>query len=332
MITLKTIDAHAGGGALRLIVDGFPAPRGRTMADRVEWIRGHSDRLRRVLMREPRGHPDIGGALFTEPVAPGSHAGVIFMNAAGYPDLSGHGIMAVTTIALERRLLIPGGDGMTVVFDTPVGTVRARAAGNPGRVDQVSMVMVPSFVAEASLAVKAAARLLRADVAFGGGLYAIVDCEAAGLSVDGSRAPELRRVGMEIAAAVGAARAWTHPATGRVEEVAGTIFTAPPRSSSADLRSVTVRRDGQVGRSPGGTATAALMAVLDAMGLLADERPFVHEGIVDTRFSGRIVGRTQVGELGGIIAEIEGAAWITGEHTFISATGDPFAEGIDDAE
>ena len=69
MARLKTIDAHAGGGALRLIVDGFPAPRGRTMADKVEWIRVHDDRLRRVLMREPRGHADIGGALFTEPVA-----------------------------------------------------------------------------------------------------------------------------------------------------------------------------------------------------------------------------------------------------------------------
>jgi len=328
MITLKTIDAHAGGAALRLIVDGFPTPRGRTMAAKVEWIRGHADRLRRVLMREPRGHADIGGALFTEPVAPGSHAGVIFMNADGYPDLSGHGIMAVTTIALERRLLMPGGDGMTIVFDTPAGTVRARAAGNAERIDNVSMVTVPSFVAEASLGVKTAARPLRVDVAFGGGLYAIVDCEAAGLSVDASRASELRRAGMDIAAAVAAARAWTHPATGREAEIAGTIFTAPPRSESADLRSVTVRRDGQVGRSPGGTATAALMAVLDAMGLLADERPFVHEGIVDTRFSGRIVGRTQVGELGGIVGEIEGAAWITGEHTFISAMGDPFAEGI----
>jgi len=35
MITIKTIDAHAGGAALRLIVDGFPTPRGRTMAAKV---------------------------------------------------------------------------------------------------------------------------------------------------------------------------------------------------------------------------------------------------------------------------------------------------------
>jgi proline racemase len=328
MLTLKTIDAHAGGAALRLIVDGFPAPRGRTMADKVEWIRGHADRLRRMLMREPRGYGDIGGALFTEPVAPGSHAGVIFMNAAGYPGLSGHGIFAVTTIALERGLLMPGGDGMTVVFDTPAGTVRARAAGSTGQVERVSLATVPSFVAEPSLAVKVGGRPIRADVAFGGGLYAIVDCESAGLSVDVARVPELRRAGIEIATAVDAARAWAHPATGREEDIAGTIFTAPPRSEGADLRSVTVRRDGQVGRSPGGTATAALMAVLDAMGLLADGQPFVHEGIVDTHFSGRVAGRTQVGELAGILAEIEGAAWITGEHTFVSAAGDPFADGM----
>src|SRR6187402_123608 len=119
MVTLKTIDAHAGGGPLRLVVDGFPAPRGRTMPDKVDWVRRHGDQLRRVLMREPRGHADLCGALLTEPAAPGSHAGVIFMNGGGYPALSGHGILAVTTIALERGLLMPGGDGMTVVFDTP---------------------------------------------------------------------------------------------------------------------------------------------------------------------------------------------------------------------
>jgi proline racemase len=73
------------------------------------------------------------------------------------------------------------------------------------------------------------------------------------------------------------------------------------------------------------------MAVLDAMGLLAGERSFVHEGIVDTRFSGRIAGRTQVGELAGIVVEIEGSAWITGEHTFICTPGDSFADGIPDA-
>jgi proline racemase len=328
MVTLKTIDAHAEGGPLRLVVDGFPAPRGRTMADKVEWVRRHADTLRRMLMREPRGHADMGGALLTEPVAPGSHAGVIFMNASGYPALSGHGIVALTTIVLERRLLMPGGDGMTVAFDTGAGTVRARAAGTVERVDRVTMVNVPAFVAQGRVSVKAAGRQLRADVAFGGRYYTIVDSEAAGLAVDRSRVPELRRAGMEIAAAVDAVQAWVHPGTGRGEEIAGTIFTAPPRSEGADLRSVTVCADGQVGRSPGGTATAALMTVLDAMGLLGADRPFVHEGIMETRMLGRLASRTSVGGLDAIVTEIEGTGWITGEHTFVAGHDDPLADGV----
>ncbi|HXD73556.1 MAG TPA: proline racemase family protein, partial [Vicinamibacterales bacterium] len=53
---IKTIDAHAAGGPLRLVVDGFPAPRGKTMAEKAEWAERHADHLRRALVLEPRGH------------------------------------------------------------------------------------------------------------------------------------------------------------------------------------------------------------------------------------------------------------------------------------
>src|SRR5215216_2645153 len=102
MIRVRTIDAHAAGEPLRLIVDGFPSPIGKTML-------------------EPRGHADMYGAILTEPVSPGSHAGVLFMHNAGYSTMCGHGIVAVTTIALERGLLMSGGDGRTIVYDTPAG-------------------------------------------------------------------------------------------------------------------------------------------------------------------------------------------------------------------
>ena len=36
MIRLQTIDAHAAGEPLRLIVDGFPAPQGKTMLEKRE--------------------------------------------------------------------------------------------------------------------------------------------------------------------------------------------------------------------------------------------------------------------------------------------------------
>ena len=84
VLTLKTIDAHAGGEPPRLIVEGFPAPRGATMLAKREWLRKHADHLRRALMLEPRGHADMYGAILTEPVMPGSHAGLLFMHNEGY--------------------------------------------------------------------------------------------------------------------------------------------------------------------------------------------------------------------------------------------------------
>ena len=111
MVHVKTIDAHAAGEPLRLIVDGFPSPHGRTMLEKREWLKRHADHLRRALMLEPRGHADMYGAILTEPVSPGSHAGVLFMHNEGYSTMCGHGIVAVTTIALERGLMMPGGDG-----------------------------------------------------------------------------------------------------------------------------------------------------------------------------------------------------------------------------
>jgi proline racemase len=341
MLRLKTIDAHAAGEPLRLIVEGFPSPRGATMLEKREWVRRHADHLRRALMLEPRGHADMYGAILTEPVSPGSHAGVLFMHNEGYSTMCGHGVIAVTTMALERGLLMPGGDGTTVVYDTPAGTVRARAtvvvgaAGRGGgddldglRVDSVSFLNVPSFVLHGGLAVQLASRTIRADVAFGGAFYAIVDSESVGLPIDAAHLPDLRRAGMEIKRAIEASHPIVHPLESGLRGIYGTIFTGPPNDANADLRNVTIFADAEVDRSPCGTGTAAVMAVVDAMGLLADDRPFVHESLIGTTFKGRVASRSSVAEYQAILPQIEGSAWITGEHVFLVDEQDPLREGF----
>src|SRR5215467_12801374 len=164
MVRLKTIDAHAGGEPLRLIVDGFPSPRGNTMLEKREWVQRNADHVRRALMLEPRGHADMYGAVLTEPVAPGSHAGVLFMHNEGYSTMCGHGIIAVTTIVLERGLLMPGGDGCSIIYDAPAGAIRARAALDGSRVTAVAFQNVPSFVLHGGLEVKLSNRRVRVDV------------------------------------------------------------------------------------------------------------------------------------------------------------------------
>jgi len=119
-----------------------------------------------------------------------------------------------------------------------------------------------------------------------------------------------------------------HPNDPGLEGIYGTIFTGPSQLPDAHLRNVTIFADAEVDRSPCGTGTAAVMAVLNDMGLLLDDVPFVHESIVGSVFTGRVVERLEVGGKPAIVPEIEGSAWITGEHTFLIDGDDPLKAGF----
>jgi proline racemase len=331
VLTIQTLDAHTGGEPLRLIIGGFPEPQGATMLERREWLRENHDDLRTAIMLEPRGHADMYGALLTPPEHPDSDAGVLFMHNEGYSTMCGHGVIAVATLIFERELLRTRQPDV-VVLDTPAGSIHARAdvdrSGGRIRVRSVSFRNVPSFVLHAGIPVRINGRDLRADVAFGGAFYAIVDSEAAGIPVLRLRVDALRNAGMAIKGAVEAAVRVEHPLEPALQGIYGTIFTAPPSDETADLRNVTVFADAEIDRSPCGTGTCAVMAVLAAMGLLTPEQTFTHESIIGSRFKGRVVGEVSVGELPAIVPEIQGDAYLTGEHIFHIDGRDPFAHGF----
>ncbi len=337
----RTIDAHTAGEPLRLVVDGWAAPKGRTILEKRAWARQHQDHLRRALMFEPRGHLDMYGALLTEPERPDSHAGVLFMHNEGFSTMCGHGIIAVVTIAFERGLVttrlresFPGNGEKRLpesflVLDAPAGQIRATAdIDSENHVRAVSFLNVPSFVLASGISVKVGSRTMPVDVAFGGAFYAIVDSEAAGVPILPERLTELRHVGMAIKHAVEAQLTVVHPTEPGLTGIYGTIFTGPPSAPGAHLRNVTIFAEGEVDRSPCGTGTCAVLAVLDAMGIVQPGDPFVHESIIGTTFTAKVVDRVSVGDLPAIIPELSGSAWITGEHTFIVSDADPLKDGF----
>lgn len=309
MKRIKTIDAEVAGEAVRLVVDGAPSIPGRTMAEKLRWARTHADDLRQRLMLEPRGHAGMHGAMFSEPVSPGSHAGLLSMHAAGFPIVSGEGIIAAVTIAIEHKLIEGAGDEVRV--DTPAGLFRARlgamgAMGATGAMGAIVAVTgVPSFVHSPGVSVRVGSRNVTVDIAFGGELYAIADSEAIGIPIEMANAASLIRIGRDIKSALDSS-----------VHIHGTIFTGAPRAA-ADLRSATVL-DGEVlRRSPGATGTAALMAVLDAMGLLLEGSQFTHEGVLGTTLRASVADRAQTNGMPAVVPVIEGAASITGFHEFV---------------
>jgi proline racemase len=70
------------------------------------------------------------------------------------------------------------------------------------------------------------------------------------------------------------------------------------------------------------------MAQLHAWGALGLDTPFVHESVLGTRFTGRLVAETQVGGRPAVVPEITGRAWITGMGQYLLDPEDPFPTGF----
>src|SRR5688500_16876133 len=152
----------------------MPRIAGKSLLQKRAWLRKHFDAARRAVVLEPRGHAAMVAAVLTEPESPQSHAGLLFMDCDEYPLMSGPGVIAAATLAIERELLFSRAAGnaeIRVLFDTPAGRIDARARlamhGDHRRVDSVAFANVPSFVHTAGRPARIGTRELRVDLEIG---------------------------------------------------------------------------------------------------------------------------------------------------------------------
>jgi proline racemase len=268
------------------------------------------------------------GAVLTPPVTPGADFGVLFLTNEGYSTMCGHGVIALTTALLETGMLPRREPRTEVVYDSPAGLIRACATVAGDRVTAVAFRNVPSFRFARGVEVAVSLGAIRADVAFGGAFYALVEAADLGVEVAPEAAGTLTRLGMEIKRAVEREVDVAHPEEPELRGIYGTIISGPPRGEGADGRNITVYAEGAVDRSPCGTGTSAKLAALFADGRIAPGQPYVHESVIGTTFTATVVGVTTVGAFAAVETEIAGRGFLTGLHQFIVDPEDPTAGGF----
>ncbi|MFN8443592.1 MAG: proline racemase family protein [Caldilineaceae bacterium] len=326
---ITTIDAHTGGEPFRVITGGLPLVLGKTILERRRYAKEQLDALRTALMWEPRGHADMYGCIITPPVTPGADLGILFLHNEGYSSMCGHGIIAITKVALETGMLPIQEPLTTVKVDAPAGLITAYARVTQGRVEAVYFHNVPSFVVQLDALVDVPGLgKVRYDLAFGGAFYAYVQAADVGLRCTADEFRPLIEKGMQIKRAVMASRRIEHPFEPDLGFLYGVIFIAPPIGEGAQSRNVCIFAEGEVDRSPTGTGVSGRLAIHHARGELRPSEPIVIESIVGSRFRGQVVNETSFGPYRAIIPEVEGTAYITGRHEFLIDPDDPFREGF----
>jgi len=277
-------------------------------------------------MWEPRGHADMYGGWIGPPTTADGDLSVLFTHNAGFSTMCGHGVIALAKVVFDTGMIRGEPPESTLAIETPAGVVTAIATIRDDTVISTRFRNVPSFAVEldATISIPEMGEV-RYDLAYGGAFYAYVD--APSLGVDLTDTGSLTSMGRLIKRAVSEQAGPSHPDHPDLGFLYGVIFTGPAQLGNHS-RNVCVFADGEVDRSPTGTGVSGRLAILDAQGRLAENETVTIESIVGSTFSGRVSGRTTVGEHRAIIPEIEGQAHLTGRSELWIDPADPLGGGF----
>src|SRR5690349_14591355 len=229
----------------------------------------------------------------------GADFGALFWHKDGYSTACGHGTIALGAWAVQSgRVAAPRDGEVDVVIDAPSGRVTARVRCAAGSVEEVGFVNVQvSVTARAVDAGK-----VKADVAWGGAFYAFVPAAAFGRRVTPEDLPALIVAGRAVKGTLDGTPVSRHPHDDRLSGIYGTVLTEPigPRHH----RNVAIFADGEVDRSPTGSATSARSALPLADGETGIGHEWRNDAIAGTSFRARSGGAVAKGPH----TEVPGAA------------------------
>lgn len=305
---IRAIDSHTGGEPTRVCIDGFPDLGRGTLAERLEVFRRDHDHLRSGVVREPRGHDAIVGALLCTPVDAGHAAGVIFFNNVGYLGMCGHGTIGLVK-TLEHMGRITAGDH---VIETPAGDVVATLDAQ----GMVTIANVPSYRFAKDVGVEVDGfGPVTGDIAYGGNWFFLI--EQQGVTAGRKNLAGLTDFTNRVREAL-AANGITGANGAEIDHIE--VFSP---STTADSRNFVLCPGLEYDRSPCGTGTSAKLACLYEDGKLKAGEIWRQESIIGSVFEGWVELRE-----GRVVPMIRGSAHVTAEIDLIFDPGDPFCFGI----
>jgi proline racemase len=216
-------------------------------------------------------------------------------------------------------------------MDVPSGRVLARVHTEAGRVTAVDFVNVASYLLAQDVEVATSRGKVLIDIGFGGAIYAQLRADAVGLAVAPEHLNELLAVGREVKWRLHDSPHARHPSDDRLSGIYGTIIfdeLGTTNDGSLHQRNVTIFADGEVDRSPCGSGSAARLAVLDARGDLGPGQALVHDSIVGSSFTCRVVASVTADGYPAVLPQITGMAYRCGTSEFTFDPRDPFVAGF----
>ena len=312
-----------------VIVGGVAPPPGDSVWEQSRFI-ANDGRLRALVLNEPRGGVFRHVNLLVPPKNPAAQMGFIIMEPEDTPPMSGSNCICVATVLLDSGIIPIVEPETRMVLEAPAGLVEVTARCSNGKAQSITLKNVPAFAERLGVPLEVEGLgTITVDTAFGGDSFVMADAKGLGFDVRPDEARDLAVIGRKIVKAGNEQLGFTHPDLPDWKHFSFAFMTGPLETVDGALssRNACVVKPGKIDRSPTGTGCSALMAVLNAKGLLKEGQRYIGRSIIESRFMGEIVGRTVVGNHAAIIPTITGRAWITGQSMLMLDPDDPYPAG-----
>lgn len=323
----RCIDGHTCGNPVRLVTSGAPVLEGATMMEKRQHFLKEYDWIRTGLMFEPRGHDMMSGAFLYPSNDPQCDIAVLYIETSGCLPMCGHGTIGVVTMAIEEGIITPARPGH-LVLETPAGRIAIDYVQDGDKVTSVTLTNVPAFLHSTELSVDSEWGALKVDVAYGGNFYAIVDPQENFKGLEHHSVAELIVMSPKLRSRLNELFEFVHPIDSNINGLSHILWTGGVLDPQSHGRNAVFYGEKAIDRSPCGTGTSARMAQLHAKGKLAVGESFIHDSIIGSKFTGRVVAETEVGGNKAIIPSITGWARKTGYNHIILDDDDPFVKGF----
>jgi proline racemase len=327
---MTVVGCHTGGEIGDVVIGGLPHVPGGSLFEKKLYMEEELDHLRQLLLFQPRGSVLRSVNFVLPPSDPAAQMGYVIAETTEYPVMSGSNTICTATVLLETGMVEMVEPETQLVLESPAGLIPLRCECRDGKVTSVRFVNQPAFVyhLDAQIEVPGYGQV-RADVAWGGMAYVIVEAADLGFELNPAEASELCRVGQLLKAAAAEQLTAVHPLEPRYAGITQAEFTGPLRREGEMLvsQNAVIVSPGRVDRSPCGTGTSARLAVLHAKGLVDEDETFVHESLIGSRYVGRVESLTTVGDLPAVVPSIAGEAFITSIAQVGLDPADPFPSG-----
>jgi proline racemase len=325
--SVEIVQVHCQGEIGKVIVGGAPDIPGRTMLEKMRHINEADGGFRRFVTFEPRASAHMSLNLLLPSEHPEADAGFIVLQADRAHAMSGSNCICVVTALLETGRVRMTEPETVVTLETPAGLVRVVARCARGRCLSVSLDNVPAFVEALDRVIETAPwGPIRADIAFGGVYYAIVDVDQIGMAIMPDQARGLAEAGIALRAIIAEQVAVRHPEREGIDAISYVMFRS--RDADGAVRTCTTILPGRVDRSPCGTGSSANLAVLHARGELRVGEASISRSIIGGEFRAEIIGETVVAGRPAVLPRITGEGWIYGTETLRVDGDDPFPGGF----